>query len=124
MVDCCSTMVRRFSDPARSTTPNQGKPQRKLVADHLCLDAQRAQQRIFVVRRPAGKRDAVNADGSDAEDHQQADIHIGDLEQVDAVPGDARAERNDGNRNQRAAKRKDGRQNVERRSTWWASCLL
>ena len=51
----------------------------QLVADHLRGGAERAEQRELVVRRPAGERDAVDADGGDAEDDQQADVDVGDL---------------------------------------------
>ncbi len=64
---------------------DQREAERELVADDLRGGAQRAEQRVLVVRRPAGERDAVDADGGDAEDDQQADVDVGDLEDVDAV---------------------------------------
>ena len=57
----------------------------KLVADELRGGAQRAEQRVLVVRRPAGEGDAVDADGGDAEDDEQADVDVGDLKEVEAV---------------------------------------
>ena len=64
---------------------DQREAESQLVADHLRAGAQRAQQGILVVRRPAGERNAVDADRGDTEDHQQADVEVGDLEQIDAV---------------------------------------
>ena len=81
---------------------NHREAERKLIADHLRGRAQRAEKRIFIVRRPTGERDAVDADGGDAENHQQADIQVGDLEHVDAMPANIFAERDHANRDQRA----------------------
>ena len=64
----------------------------ELVAHHLGAGAQSTEQRVFVVRRPAGERDAINADGGDAENDQQADIEIGNLKHVDALELDICAE--------------------------------
>jgi hypothetical protein len=52
---------------------------RQLIADHLRRAAQAAQQRIFVVRRPSGQRDAVNSHAGQAKDEQDADVQIGQL---------------------------------------------
>ena len=83
--DCMSTMSRRLKRAGAKDDADQRKPERELVADHLGAGAQRAEQRILVVRGPAGERDAVDADRGDAEDDQQADIEVGDLEHIDAV---------------------------------------
>ena len=61
---------------------DQRKPKRDLVADHLRDGAQRAQQGILAVRRPSRQRHAVHADRSNAEDDQQADVDVGDLQRV------------------------------------------
>ena len=55
---------------------DQRKAESQLVADELRRRAQRAEQRVFVVRRPAGKGDTVHAHGSDAENDEQADVDI------------------------------------------------
>ena len=87
----------------------------ELVADQLRRGAQRAEQRVLVVRRPAGERDAVDADGGDAENDEQADVDVGDFKEVEAVGADAgRAEGNDGDGDERAAERDDGREQIER----------
>ena len=89
---------------------DQREAQRQFVADQLRGGAQRAEQRVLVVRRPAGERDAVDADGGDAENDQQADVDIGDLEEVHAIdPGD-RSEGHHGDGDQRAAQGEDGRE--------------
>ena len=70
---------------------------------------------ILVVRRPAGERDAVDADGGDAEDDQQADVEVGDLEDVDAVlTVTCCAEGHDGDGDERAGERDDRREDEER----------
>ena len=48
-------------------------PHRDLVRDHLRARAQSAEQRVLVVRRPAGEHDAVHAERRDREDEQEAD---------------------------------------------------
>ena len=94
---------------------DERKTERQFVADELRRGAKRAEQGVFVVRRPAGKGDAVDADGSDAENHEQADVDIGDLKEIDAVRAHAgRAEWNDGNGDERAAERDDGREKIKR----------
>ena len=40
---------------------DQGESHRQFVADHLRGASQAAHQRIFIVRRPTGQRDAVDA---------------------------------------------------------------
>ena len=64
---------------------DQREAERQFVADELRRGAQRAEQGVFVVRRPAGESDAVDADGSDAENDEQADVDIGDFKEIDAV---------------------------------------
>ena len=94
---------------------DQRQAERQLVADQLRRGAQRAEQGVLVVRRPAGKRDAVDADGRDAEDDEQADVDVGDLKEAEAVVVDVGiAEGNDGDGDERAAKRDDGSEQIER----------
>jgi hypothetical protein len=65
----------------------------ELVADHLGGRAQRAEQRVLVVRRPAGEGDAVDADGGDSKQNEQADVDVGDFEELDAAVGQILARR-------------------------------
>ena len=51
----------------------------QLVTDHLRGAAQSAEQRVFIVRRPAGQRDTVNAHSGKAENEQHADVEVGQL---------------------------------------------
>ena len=57
----------------------QRKPQRNFVTDHLRAGPQPAQHGVLAVRRPSRQCHAVNADRSDAQNDQQADIDVGDL---------------------------------------------
>ena len=65
--------VRRLRTRRAGLRP-PAKGQGQLIADDLGAGAQRSQQRIFIVRRPARERDPVDADRRDAEDDQQADL--------------------------------------------------
>ena len=51
---------------------------RDLVGDHLRGRAQRAEERILRVRRPAAHDDAVDAERGDGEDVEDADVEVGD----------------------------------------------
>ncbi len=94
---------------------DEREAERQFVADELRRGAERAEQGVFVVRRPAGEGDAVDAHGSDAENDEQADVDVGDLEEIEAVRAHAgRAEGNDGDGDERAAEREDGREQIER----------
>jgi len=109
--------VNYIPQPQRSRpqhNTHQGKSQCQLIADHLRARAQSAQQRIFVIRRPTRQRNSVNANPRNSKDDQEADIHIGNLKQVDTSDLNLPAERNDGNRNQRATQRNHRRQNIKR----------
>ncbi len=48
------------------------------VGDHLRRRAQRAEERILRVRRPAAHDDAVDAERRDREDVEDADVEVGD----------------------------------------------
>ena len=62
---------------------DERKAQGELVADHLRGSAEAAEESELIVRRPAGECDAVDADGGDAEDDEQADVEVGNVEHVD-----------------------------------------
>ena len=51
---------------------------RDFVGHHLRRRAQRAEERVFRVRRPAAHDDAVDAERRDREDVEDADIDVGD----------------------------------------------
>ena len=51
---------------------------RDLVADHLRRRAQRAEERVLRVRRPAGDDDAVDLDRRDRHQEQQAGVDVGE----------------------------------------------
>ena len=104
---------------------NEGEAEGELVADHLRGRAEGAEERVFVVRRPAGECDAVDADGGHSEKHEEADIDVGDFEELDAAVCQVlRAEGHDGDRKQGAAesdeRRERDRAACRRR---WGSCL-
>ena len=66
---------------------------RDLVGHHLRRRAQRAEEGVFRVRRPAGHDDAVDAERADREQIEDADIDVGDHHAVverDHRPGDQR----------------------------------
>src|SRR5262249_13761589 len=51
---------------------DNGHCKREFVAHHLCRTAQSAEQRIFAVGGPSGKRDAINAQRGYREQREQA----------------------------------------------------
>ena len=51
---------------------------RDFVGHHLRGRAQRAEERIFRVRRPAAHDDAIDLERGDGEDVEDADIDVGD----------------------------------------------
>ena len=59
---------------------HQRQAKRNFIADHLGAGAQSAEQRVFAIRGPSGKRHTVHAHRSDAEHNQQPDIQIGNLQ--------------------------------------------
>ena len=89
---------------------HQRERHRDFVADELSRRAQAGEQRKLAVRGVARQDDPVDADRGDADDIQQADIDIGDVErdlvaeQIDRGP-----ERNDRVDNQRRHHRDDRR---------------
>ncbi len=94
------------------------KAECELVADHLRGGAKAAKESELVVRRPAGERDAVDADRGDAEDDEQADVDVGNVEHLDAYSVDRdslhASEGNDGDGDQRARQGDDGGEDEER----------
>jgi hypothetical protein len=66
---------------------------RDFVGDHLRRRAQRAEEGVFRVRRPARDDDAIDAERADREQVEDADIDVGDRPAVihrDHGPGDHR----------------------------------
>ena len=55
---------------------HQRQTQGELVADDLGGGPQTAEEREFIVGTPAGERDAVYADGGNAQDDQQTHVQI------------------------------------------------
>jgi len=86
---------------------DQREAESKLIADHLRGSAKAAQQGEFVVRRPAGERDAVDPDRGNAKDNEQADVDVGDSEDVHAMNAVDGAERDDGDGDKSAGERDD-----------------
>ena len=79
---------------------------RDLVGHHLRGRAQRAEERIFRVRRPAAHDDAVDLERGDGEDVEDADIDVGDRParvDRDHRPGRDRQHRRDQRRQQEHA---------------------
>ena len=74
----------------------------ELVADDLGGGTERSQERVLIVRRPAGEGDAVDADRGDAKDDEQADVDVSDLEEVNAVDPVHGAEGDNGDRDEGA----------------------
>src|SRR5208282_4181954 len=94
---------------------HQRESERHFVADHLSAGAQSTEQRIFVIRGPASQRDTIDTHRGNAEDYQQPDVQVGNL-QISA-PGsevDPVAKGNHRYRGNRKDDRQDGRRNVER----------
>src|SRR5262249_41894512 len=54
--------------------------ERKFIADHLRGAAQAAEERVLVIRGPAGKGDAVDAERGNRKKGENADVQIGDTE--------------------------------------------
>ncbi len=80
---------------------NQRKSKRNFVTDHLRAGPQSAQQGIFIVRRPARKRHAVYTHRSNAQNQQQPDVYIGNLQRdIQAANRDRVAKRDHRNRSQ------------------------
>ena len=52
---------------------------RQLVADHLGRRPQAAEQRVLVVRAPAGQHYPIHAHRGDREHHQHGNVDVGDL---------------------------------------------
>ena len=108
------TMSRRERDCGAEDHSYQRQPEREFVADHLRGGAERAEERVLAVGAPARESDAVDADAGDAEDDQQTDVEVRDLEEVDAVHHGEGAEGNDGDGDERAAEGDDGREDEQR----------
>ena len=87
---------------------------RQLIADHLRGAAQSADQRILIVRGPAGEGDSVDADARESEDKQDADVEVGELHGGREGPDfHFGSERDDGDRDQREHHGDEGGEEVE-----------
>src|ERR1700682_2232019 len=94
---------------------HQRESQRNFVTDHLRARPQPAQQRILAVGRPTRERDAVHSKRGDAEDDQQPNVDIRDLQRnVQAADGDPVAHRNHRDRSQSAHDGDDRRRDIQR----------
>ncbi len=76
-----------LSVPARNTIGEHRQPGGNFVADDLRRRAHAAEQRPFVVRRPAGHENADDDERSDRQQIENADVEIGD-DQVGAERND------------------------------------
>ncbi len=65
---------------------------RDFVGHHLRRRAQRAEERVFRVRRPAAHDDAVDVERGDGEDVEDADIDVGDRPSPGRAGSTAQAE--------------------------------
>ena len=75
---CASTIVAQIERAGAQQHGDDDEADRDLVGHHLRGRAQRAEERIFRVRRPAAHDDAVDAERGDREDVEDADIDVGD----------------------------------------------
>ena len=70
--------AERLSEPAHEQHGDDDEADRDFVGHHLRRRAQRREERIFRVRRPARHDDAVDHQRGDREDVEDADIDVGD----------------------------------------------
>ena len=66
----------QINGPGAQHDAHQRQAEGELIADQLGGGAQRAEERVLVVGAPAGERDAVDADGGDTQDDEQADVDV------------------------------------------------
>ncbi len=59
---------------------DQREAEGKFIADQLSTGAQCAEERVLVVRGPAGERNSIDPYPGNSQQNQQADIYVGDLE--------------------------------------------
>ena len=72
------TMSVMFRLPDDHQHDDEREAHRDFVADHLRRGAQRAEERVLRVRRPAGDNHAVHLDRGDRHHEQQAGVDVGE----------------------------------------------
>ena len=82
---CALTMSVRLSEPDAQQHGDDDEADRDLVGHHLRGRAQRAEERVLRVRRPAAHDDAVDAERGDGEQIEHADVEVGDHPAAPAV---------------------------------------
>ena len=75
---CATTMSLQVQRAHAEQHRDDHEADRDFVGHHLRGRAQRAEEGVFRVRRPAGHDDAVDAERGDGEDVEDADIDVGD----------------------------------------------
>ena len=75
---------------------------RRLVGDHLCRRADRAEERVLRPRGPAGEHRPVDGDRGERQQEEDSDRRVGDLE-LDGVVGDRHDAADRDDREDRAA---------------------
>ena len=78
MPRCCVDDRRQVEAARPQHDRDQDEADRDLVADHLRRRADRREERVFRVRRPARQDDAVDAERRRREDVEQPDIDVGE----------------------------------------------
>ena len=76
---CASTMALKIERACAEQHGDDDETDRDFVGDHLRRRAQRREEGVFRVRRPARHDHAVDLQARDGEDEENADIEIGDL---------------------------------------------
>ena len=95
-VSCARDDVGQVQRAGAQQHGDDDEADRDFVGHHLRRRAQRRQERIFRVRRPAGHDDAVDAERRDGEEIEDADVDVGDRPAVgdrDHRPGGERQHR-------------------------------
>ena len=77
---CASTISRRLKLPGEDEHSDQGEAERHFIADHLGAGSQSAEQGILAVGRPARQSNAIDTHRCNAQDNEQSNVDIGDLE--------------------------------------------
>src|ERR1017187_7037871 len=94
---------------------DQRQAESNFVAHHLGRGAQAAEHGILAVRGPSRQGYSIHADRGDAQNDQQPNVDIGDLQRrVNAAQPDPRTNRNDRDRGQRRGQGDDRSQHVQR----------
>ena len=72
--------------PAQQQNRDDAHPHRDLVGDHLGAGAEAAQERVLVVGRPTGERDAVDPERGEREHEEEADREVTHRHRERAMP--------------------------------------